>query len=363
MDKELMPILRRQCDEGVRVIGIALHELTLADFSVRFDDGQCVGLEDFQCLPQGIKDVEGTRRNGLVPLTQWPVVADAWHQVQKQLEAALNDSAAPPARGVSASPYAHPVAADFPALAPPYLCDRRDQADLLSDTLAQWHELGCHRPLLVLTEGDEHDCLIEWVDRVSAFEVAQALPLFDGGELAFGDPTVFAWPTGVRDEADARRRLTFQFARMLGRNVGTPLESLQAEVVARRQPTFWWSELNLSEGEATLSLGLSALAATLACWPDLAAQGPLVIALNLVLDVTGSTDAVWAGLRGAPGFRLAELGRLPKVGKSDLTAWARAPHIRPRLPRPNIDALRDHLTEPKSMRDFVRLYDDWAAKG
>jgi hypothetical protein len=171
----------------------------------------------------------------------------------------------------------------------------------------------------------------------------------------------------VRDEADARRRLTFQFAKSLGRNVGTPLAQLQAELVARRQPTFWWTELSLSEGKASLIPGLRALAEVLAGWPDLAAPGPLVIAVNLVLEgAAGSAEAVWAGLRQAPALAnlsLAELGRLPRIGKPDLTPWARAAHVRQRLPQPSIDTLKDRLTEPRPMREFARLYDDWAANG
>ena len=366
MGKELAPILARQAAGGVRVIGVALHELTLADFSVCLSDGTSGGLEEVQCLPQGIQEVHGVSREGLVPLTRWPVAADAWHEVQVQLERALLQGGSPARATTAIAPQPRPVPADFPALAPPYLCDRQDQSDLLALTLAEWHEQRCHRPLLLLTEGDEQDCLSEWIDRVATFEVAQALPLFDDSELAFNDPQVFAWPGGVRDEADARRRLTIQLARTLGRNVGTPLETLQADQVTRRQPAFWWSELSLSEGEASLAPGLRALAALLSSWPDLAPQGPLVVAVNLVLDAAGAVDAVWAGLRDAsahPGLRLAELGRLPRVGKADLTAWSRAPHVRPRLPRPGIDTLRDRLSEPKPMRDFARLYDDWAAHG
>jgi hypothetical protein len=63
------------------------------------------------------------------------------------------------------------------------------------------------------------------------------------------------------------------------------------------------------------------------------------------------------------GLRLVDLGRLPPVEKRDLTAWAKARHVQPRLPRPAIDELRDCLTAPKPMRDFARLYNDWAAKG
>jgi hypothetical protein len=99
-------------------------------------------------------------------------------------------------------------------------------------------------------------------------------------------------------------------------------------------------------------------------WPDLAPQGPLVVAVNLVLDAPGATEALRAALFDAPGaagLRLADLGRLPRVRKPDLTAWAKARHVQPRLPRPAIDSLRDRLTEPKPMRDFARLYEDWAA--
>lgn len=370
MDKELAPIMARQAGSGVRVIGIALHELTLADFSVCFADGASSGLEDFQCLPQGVQTVHGVSREGLVPLTRWPVAADAWHEVQVQLERALvqgGNTVRVATR--TAAPQLRPVPADFPTLSPPYLCDRHDQSDLLALTLAEWHDQRCVRPLLLLTEGDEQDCLSEWIDRVATFEVAQALPLFDEGELAFNEPLVFAWPGGVRDEADARRRLTIQLARTMGRNVGTPLADLQAELVTQPRPTFWWTELSLSEGSASLAPGLRALAAILSSWPDLAPQGPLVVALNMVLDATGTqteSDAVRAGLweASAPaGFRLAELGRLPRVGKTDLTAWAKARHVQPRLPRPSIDTLRDRLSAPQPMREFVRLYNDWVANG
>lgn len=366
MIDELAPILRRHTSDGVRVIGIALHELTLKDFSVRLDATHSCGLDELQCLPQGVLDEDGVSRRGLKPMSKWTGEADAWHQVQVQLEHALSSTAGGCRPQLKAAAPPQPVA-DPDKLAPPYLCDRHTQCDDLAAVLEEWHGLRCSRPLVILSEGADHDCLPEWVQRMSEFEIRKALPRFEGGDLAF-DPKLpgTPWPENIRDEVHARRSLIQKFSMELGLNASSSIEPLHAELCNRMSPTLWWTELFLSYGEGSLLAGMRGLSGLLSGMPTLTPQRPLVLVLNVVHDSPGSVEVLRGVLhegRVAGGFHFADLGRLPPVSRRDLNVWATARHVQPRLPRPSIDTLRDRLTEPKPMREFARLYYDWAAHG
>jgi hypothetical protein len=73
MQLEIKPILNKVRAGQARCIGIALHLLVLDDFRVVDDeDGSWLSMARLQCLPQDMGDVDGRRRRGLVPMSQWP---------------------------------------------------------------------------------------------------------------------------------------------------------------------------------------------------------------------------------------------------------------------------------------------------
>lgn len=388
MNDELVPILHKVQRGDAMVIPVALHEVVLADFSVDDGAGGRLELAERQCLPQDVYLQHGRERTGLVPLSKWRGDRrDAWHAVRQQIELALNSGkravmeshrqARPPVAKPVAQPVAPPTAPPSSSrrLEPAYLCNRDAQSVRLGRMAQAWEQQGCRRPFVVITEAISDDRPDKWTQRLGAHEFAQALPLFDSGELAFGDPRPFSWPLAeVTNVDEASAHLLRSWHQALGGKARLVDEDLLHQAHAQReQPLLLWSDVGLSQTDETaLDLAAQAFSALAAGWPDVRPSGLLVVALTLRHAADDSepcrqrAERLVQALRQAAengGFVAAHLGALPPVRQGDLDAWAALPAVEPLLQGADLETLREQLHQPQRMKRFASLCDVWLAGG
>lgn len=358
MGTELRHMLHQERLGRAKVIGVVLHDVNLADFSVADpDSGERLSLADLQCLPQGL--IPGKDRTGLVPLNKWPSAPDGWHQVQTQIERALEDSPTP---GQTLTAPA--------SLGLPYLCDRRKQVRLLGRRLADWREDGCRRPLVLLHDAGYVDCPAEWVQRLALFELLDALAEEDEAPLApdflFGLPRLLAWPDLADGPEDAEDLWREALAVGAGLKKRADLEDVYATV---NRPTKWWTRLPLAASQEVALWGLEALIRALADWPDLpAAPGAAqVFSLYLLVPDDASVEhplraTFLQRLKAAQdegALFVVSLERLPGVMAADVDEWAEHERVKPRIPR-DVQPLRMALgASGKPMYEFAEAFKHW----
>ncbi len=377
-DVELRRMLERSTREHrVRVIGIALHQLNLANFFVDVD-GVRVSLEDRQCLPQDQVDTAIGPRLGLKPISLWPDSRkrDAWHVVVAQIETALcadgTPASAAAAQGEAPAALAAAVPAG-PALATswlPYLCNRSDQFDALLVRLGEWQGRGFRRPLVAVTEGRPEDCLAKWVERMRLKEIARCLG-FDHTGLSFGHFKPLAWPSNavrLSSPADARQRFVRALATALGPRPLATESEIRDAFLYRAQPTLLWVDcLEVSDaGQAGLAFG--GLLGVLADWPDLNQHALLVVAINVVRaagTAAGERSRLAqmfdAAIAAAVQVEGAVLGSLPELDELAIYDWSMHDDVQGKLAE-DMEVLLSRLPQDRatwSMRTFAEKARDW----
>jgi TIR domain len=358
MGTELRHMLHQERLGRAKVIGVVLHDVNLADFTVADPDtGEPLSLADLQCLPQGL--IPGKDRTGLVPLNKWPSAPDGWHQVQQQIERALEDSPTPgQAQAAPAS------------LGLPFLCDRRKQVRLLSRRLADWREDGCRRPLVLLHDAGYVDCPAEWVQRLALFELLDALADEDDAALSpdflFGLPRLLAWP----DLADSLEDAEDLWREALAVGAGLKKRAdWDAVYSAVNRPIKWWTRLPLDVSPEVALWGLEAFIQALVDWPDVPASPGAAQVFSLYLLVPDGASAEHA-LRQVFLQRLNQaqeegalfvisLERLPGVMAADVDEWAEHERVKPRI-RGDVQRLRSALgASGKPMYEFAEAFKQW----
>lgn len=352
MDIELPLMLERHLAEGVPVLGVWLDDVNRALFVAKLAGGRVMSLQERQCLPRGPKG------DGLLAVRKWEDEDDAWSKVAVEIERAWPPA---PEKGT-------PQAIRTPARTPaspkarftPFLCDRREPADAVMNSLESWN---C-RPLLIASEGRRDDCLSEWAERIVQHEFAEARPEFDRGEVQFADPVVLEWPTGALEPQRAwQRDLTRRYT---GFN-NSAVDALHA--AQGKAPAFWVTELT-TDTAAALAV-LDGLIALLAAWPDRRPNALVVVAVHLVrpdgdkpsrlarqfkdrlalVEAAGRVHAVWAG-------------SLPVVRETDVLPWLGRDAVKPHLPACDPARLKQRLgfDSPKAtmtMRAFADQVHHW----
>jgi TIR domain len=400
---ELKPILAKRERGQAQVIGILLHELKLANFDVTLDEGNRVGLKDFQCLPQSGQTAEGVRRLGLRPIQSWPNEngrREAWNLVDSQLELALigthadaglnstpmpmpmpmpmPGAAAPAFRSAPAAPAGGDAGARLAAQWLPYLANRGDQCTALNGDLTRWKQTDFKRPLVILTEGRSEDCLHKWMDRLQAHELELTLKLEAEG-LSFGDSKSIAWPTAARTLASlqaAQQEFESAMAYALWPGALAGFTESALAFFSRQRPTMLWLSCqdHTDSGHSLRALG--GLLQLLGKLPTLTKGNMVIVALNLE-RAAGAAPGQRARLasefedallqaQAAGAIQVAALGSLPELNETDVQRWATS-HAKTRLkPDLYIDDLCGDLpqspTRHWSMRAFAVSARQWFAK-
>jgi hypothetical protein len=367
-DIELRHILKRQHDRNALVIPIALHEIELADFHVKYDRNLRLEVSDVQCLPQGL--IDKAQKLGLKPVSKWGRQKDAWTQIRIQLEDSLkkpvSDKTALSAQALKS---VNAVATNLPSTGDcdylPYLCDRSAQSFSLMQSLKSW--ANQKRPIVVLTEGRLIDSPDGWLDRMHRDELIDHLGLVDT-ESTFGRIKKFEWPVDAASITDAADRFTFEISNRLGlkgldRNIETVIATQQKSGI----PTLWAVECLDSESTTESIRALQGLLELLRKWPVAGTNGMLVFALNIVraddakpdqrAQLGAEFEKVLRFASQAGHITLAALGSLTELKLSEMTTWAADDRVAPRLKLQNWQ-IPGQLAEFKPtlpMQKFVAL--------
>jgi TIR domain len=365
---------RCKADPNVRLVGIALHELNLDNFSLRLGTDR-MSMSERQVLPQAEVDTAHGPKLGLKPISLWPESRrrDAWARVAMQLEEALLASERRMAGVTPKTPHVHPDNDGEDTTWLPYLCDRDDQFFALGSAVTRWKDTGFKRPLLLISDGRAEDCPLAWVDRLHKVEIAELLGLEDKG-LAFGYCKPLVWPsTGAAvcsaDEVSAKIRLALAHA--LGPRPLASIGEVFDTHAKSRRPAMLWVDFPDNAPAAQVQLSLKALLRLLAVCPDLTLDTALVIALNLI---RGSSSSCTAGSRLAPIFEAefanrstrrsicaAGLGILGELDAAAIRKWSNHRHVQGRLVD-NVELLQKELPKGRQswpMRDFVEHARGW----
>jgi hypothetical protein len=372
-DIELRRMLERSARErDVRVIGIALHEVTLENFWVEVD-GQRLSLEERQCIPQDLVGVP--RRLGLKPISSWRSDRrrDAWTRVAEQIEQALTGTERP-MYGLAKADACPPAVPPSPAIMAnwlPYLCDRDDQFYALVERLGDWQRTAFRRPFVALTEGRPEDCLAKWVERMRLKEIAACLG-FDEAGLSFGHFKPVSWPSPairLKSREEAKQRFVHALGAAMGpRPLATPAEIFDAHL-RRGRPALLWVDCEDRSDGAHARLALEGLLAALADCPDLNQHSLLAVAINLIRDAGAPPGeharlaaSFEAGLAAAEGISAAVLGSLPEFGEAAINAWAMHDDVQGKLMENDVELLLRKLPGGRSawsMRAFADTARDW----
>lgn len=370
-------LVRRSREQGVKVIGIALHRVNLKNFSLQID-GELLSLEEYQCLPQGLCDEPTGQRLGLKPINDWDDERDAWVKVVEKIEEALLNGDRP----LFGVPYAEhraepekspPIGISTHANHLPYLCDRDEQYDKLVDSLVPWHESDFNRPLVLVTEGRTDDCLGKWVDRLREHEIANSLGFEELG-LSFGYFKLFKWPAAtaaIPSLADARQRFVRALATALCRSpLASETEAFEAHLT-RALPTVLWVDCADTCQPEHARRALEGLLAVLSACPRLSQRTMLVVAINLVREANAPANArahlaqefesVIGQAVAARGVLAQMLGSLPEVDEMAINAWSAHEHVIGRL-NDDIEMLCMKLPADRStwpMRKFAEVARQW----
>lgn len=364
---------RCKADSHVRLVGIALHELNLDNFSLRLGTDR-MSMSERQVLPQAEVDTVHGRKLGLKPISQWAENRrrDAWARVAMQLEESLLASERRKASVTRDMPHVNPDDDGKDTAWLPYLCDRDDQFFALGSAVARWKDTGFKRPLLLISDGRAEDCPLAWVDRLHKVEIAELLGLEDKG-LAFGYCKPLVWPSSGApvcgaDEVSAKIRLALAHA--LGPRPLASIGEVFDTHVNSRRPAMLWVDFPDKAPAAQVQQSLRALLRLLAVCPDLTLDTALVIALNLIRGPSPCT----AGSRLAPIFEAeialrsthrsvcaAGLGILGELDATAIRKWSNHRHVQGRLVD-NVELLQKGLPKGRQswpMRVFVEQARGW----
>lgn len=343
MKTELPVILSRHAKDRVPVLGVLLDEVAPAQFLAHLGHDGPMSLQELQCLPRG------PRRDGLLAVSQWPKArksAEAWAAIDQEIQRAW-----PPALPVSAVPQAAPrrpvTGLTEPARFTPFRCDRRKAADGLADALEHWK----NRPLLVLSEGRQEDCLWQWAERMARHEFVQRMDEFKRDDVQFPDPVTLEWPPEV---AHAEAGLA-AWKRYLAEKyeVSTRMSLAELPAIQGGQPVFWVTELHTTDKAREVMPALEGLIALLSGWPDQPPQRLVFMVIHLVRP--GSAFATSPSLltrtmtrrldeASAQGrVQAACLGCLPEVQANDVRPWLSVPDVKRHLPATDLASLPHRL--------------------
>lgn len=365
---------RCKADSQVRLVGIALHELNLNNFSLGLGTDR-MSMSERQVLPQAEIDTVHGPKLGLKPISLWAENRrrDAWARVAMQLEESLLASDRRKAGVTRDTSHANPDDEGKDTAWLPYLCDRDDQFFALGTAVARWKDTGFKRPLLLITDGRAEDCPLAWVDRLHKVEIAQLLSLEDKG-LAFGYCKPLVWPSSGAavcgaDEVSAKIKLALAHA--LGPRPLASIGEVFDTHVKSRRPAMLWVDFPDKEPAAQVQQSLRALLRLLAVCPDLTLDAALVIALNLI---RGSSTSCTAGSRLAPVFDAemaqrsarrsvcaAGLGILGELDATAIRKWSSHRQVQSRLVD-NVELLQNGLPKGRRswpMRVFVEHARGW----
>lgn len=368
---------RRRREPHVKVIGIALHNVILQNFSAQVD-GETFALAAYQCLPQGLSNGPTGQRLGLKPINDWSDQRDAWVKVVEQIEDALLNADHPP--------YALPEVEHRtePAISPPtrisinakhlpYLCDRREQYYALLDHLELWRKSNFSRPLVLVTEGRSDDCLGKWVERLRQTEISKSLDFEELG-LSFGHFKAFSWPAptaGLSTVEDARKRFVRALAEVLCPHPLASAEEVFEAHLTRAHPTLLSIDCaDICQAEHARR-ALQGLLAVLAACPPLGQRTMLVVAINLVREAAAPADArarlapefkeVIDQAVAAGGVQAAMLGSLPELIETDINLWSSRDDVSGKL-TDDIEMLCKVLPKDRNswpMRTFAEVARQW----
>lgn len=337
---ELRRMLERRSREpkAVKVIGIPLHKVQLADFSVNVA-GRTLSLEDFQCVPQEISAGPTGKRLGLKPINKWRHERDAWVTVVEQIEEALCEvEASMFSQPTQASPAVQqPTAPVVPSISAghlPYLCDRDDQYYELLMALDFWRTKGFSRPLALVTEGRSEDCLGKWVERLRQHDISKSLGLEQLG-LSFGHFKPFSWPAtsaALVSPADARQRFVRTLAAALSPDPLASEPKIFEAHLTRARPALLWVDCADTSPVDHARRALEGLLAVLAACPALSQRTMLVVAINLVREpdappnerarLAGEFKTLLARATESGEVHGAMLGSLPELDETAITNWS-----------------------------------------
>lgn len=365
---------RCQVDSRVRLIGIALHELNLDNFSLQV--GTCrMSLTERQVLPQAEVDTVHGPKLGLKPISLWAESRrrDAWARVAIQLEESLLAGERRLAGEIRDTSAVNPAEVGMDTAWLPYLCDRDDQFFALGSAVERWKDTDFKRPLILVSDGRAEDCPLAWVDRLHKVEIAELLSLEERG-LAFGYCKPLVWPSSgaaICGVDDVMAKIRLALAHALGPRPLAAINEVFDTHIKSRRPAMLWVDIPDKAPAAHVQQSLKALLRLMAACPDLTLDTALVIALNLI---RGPSSSCTASSRLAPIFEAefahrsnrrsvcaAPLGILGELDATAIRKWSSHRHVQGRLVD-NVELLQRGLLKGRQswpMRDFVEQARAW----